>query len=44
MVSRMPLRVILYTVREEYEALCRDHQGLIDFGASYATFDAMGKW
>jgi hypothetical protein len=31
------------TVREEYEALCRDHSSLIDFGASYATFDPMGK-
>lgn len=31
------------TVREEYEALCRDHSGLIAFGASYATFDRMGK-
>ena len=31
------------TVREEYEALCRDHFNLIDFGSSYATFDPMGK-
>lgn len=31
------------TVREEHETLCRDHKGLIDFGASYATFDPMGK-
>jgi len=31
------------TVREEYEALCRDHSSLVDFGASYATFDRMGK-
>ena len=31
------------TVREEYEALCRDHNELIRFGASYGTFDAMGK-
>eukprot|EP00551_Chaetoceros_affinis_P003416 CAMPEP_0203646578 /NCGR_PEP_ID=MMETSP0088-20131115/13210_1 /ASSEMBLY_ACC=CAM_ASM_001087 /TAXON_ID=426623 /ORGANISM="Chaetoceros affinis, Strain CCMP159" /LENGTH=320 /DNA_ID=CAMNT_0050503829 /DNA_START=36 /DNA_END=998 /DNA_ORIENTATION=- len=30
-------------VREEYEALCRDHNGLIELGASYATFDPMGK-
>lgn len=31
------------TVREEYEALCRDHSSLIEFGGSYATFDPMGK-
>lgn len=31
------------TVREEYEALCRDHSSLINFGSSYATFDPMGK-
>lgn len=31
------------TVREEYEALCRDHSSLIDFGGSYATFDPAGK-
>eukprot|EP01083_Nonionella_stella_P150329 478777_1 len=31
------------TVREEYEALCRDHNGLVNFGKSYATFDPMGK-
>jgi len=31
------------TVREEYEALCRDHSSLVDFGGSYATFDRMGK-
>ena len=30
-------------VREEYEALCRDHNNLIEFGANYATFDSMGK-
>ena len=30
-------------VREEYEALCRDHNALISLGASYATFDPMGK-
>ena len=31
------------TVREEYEAICRNHSGLIDMGGSYASFDAMGK-
>lgn len=31
------------TVRKEYEALCRDHSYLINFGGSYATFDPMGK-
>jgi len=31
------------TVREEYEAICRDHSSLIDMGGSYASFDAMGK-
>jgi hypothetical protein len=31
------------TVKEEYEALCRDHSYLIEFGGSYATFDPMGK-
>mmetsp|Transcript_29289 Transcript_29289/g.86757 ORF Transcript_29289/g.86757 Transcript_29289/m.86757 type:complete len:329 (-) Transcript_29289:152-1138(-) len=31
------------TVREEYEKLCRDHNALIQMGASYATFDPMGK-
>eukprot|EP00979_Chaetoceros_neogracilis_P001424 scaffold248_cov263-Chaetoceros_neogracile.AAC.23 len=31
------------TVKEEYEALCRDHSNLIDFGGSYSTFDPMGK-
>ncbi len=31
------------TVREEYEALCRDHNSLINFGAGYATFDRSGK-
>lgn len=30
-------------VREEYEALCRDHNSLIEMGGSYAKFDAMGK-
>ena len=30
-------------VREEYEALCRDHDYLIGFGASYASFDPIGK-
>lgn len=30
-------------VREEYEQLCRDHNGLIEFGSSYATFDPLGK-
>ena len=31
------------TVREEYDAICRNHSGLIDMGGSYASFDAMGK-
>jgi len=31
------------TVREEYEAICRDHSSLIDMGGSYSAFDAMGK-
>ena len=31
------------SVKEEYEALCRDHNDLIALGASYATFDPMGK-
>eukprot|EP00557_Chaetoceros_sp_GSL56_P014029 CAMPEP_0176478752 /NCGR_PEP_ID=MMETSP0200_2-20121128/1358_1 /TAXON_ID=947934 /ORGANISM="Chaetoceros sp., Strain GSL56" /LENGTH=260 /DNA_ID=CAMNT_0017874719 /DNA_START=1220 /DNA_END=2002 /DNA_ORIENTATION=- len=31
------------TVKKEYEALCRDHASLIDFGGSYATFDPFGK-
>jgi len=31
------------TVREEYEAICRDHNSLINMGGSYANFDAMGK-
>jgi len=30
-------------VREEYEKLCRDHNGLIEFGQTYATFDPLGK-
>jgi hypothetical protein len=31
------------TVKLEYEALCRDHNDLIGLGASYATFDPVGK-
>ena len=31
------------TVREEYLKLCRDHEGLIELGASYANFDPAGK-
>lgn len=31
------------TVKEEYGKLCRDHDSLIQMGASYATFDPMGK-
>jgi len=31
------------TVRAEYEALCRDHASLVDMGASYGTFDPIGK-
>jgi hypothetical protein len=31
------------TVKLEYEALCRDHQALIDFGAKYNSFDPLGK-
>lgn len=30
-------------VREEYEALCRDHSSLIEFGGTYDTFDPLGK-
>jgi len=30
-------------VRDEYEALCRDHAGLIDLGASYGGMDPLGK-
>ena len=30
-------------VKEEYEKLCRDHAGLIRMGASYASFDPLGK-
>ncbi len=30
-------------VREEYEALCRDHAKLIEFGQKYGTFDPLGK-
>lgn len=31
------------TVREEYEALCRDHEQLIEMGSSYSNFDPSGK-
>ena len=31
------------TVKEEYEALCRDHMALIEFGGKYDTFDPLGK-
>ena len=30
-------------VREEYEALCRDHASLIEMGGSYKNFDPVGK-
>lgn len=30
-------------VKQEYEALCRDHMNLIEFGAKYDTFDPFGK-
>jgi len=30
-------------VKDEYETLCRDHSGLIDFGAKYSEFDPLGK-
>jgi len=30
-------------VREEYGALCRDHQQLIKMGETYGTFDPLGK-
>jgi len=31
------------TVKEEYEALCRDHSALIDMGANFDSFDPVGK-
>lgn len=31
------------TVKDEYEALCRDHMNLIEFGSTYDTFDPSGK-
>jgi len=30
-------------VKEEYEALCRDHSSLIEFGGKYDSFDPLGK-
>lgn len=30
-------------VRSEYQAICRDHAGLIEMGSSYASFDPAGK-
>lgn len=30
-------------VREEYESLCRDHDGIIRLGQSFGTFDPLGK-
>jgi hypothetical protein len=30
-------------VKEEYEALCRDHMALIQFGATFESFDPLGK-
>ena len=30
-------------VREEYEALCREHAALVSLGASYGSYDALGK-
>jgi hypothetical protein len=31
------------TVKEEYEALCRDHMNLIEFGSKFDDFDPIGK-
>ena len=31
------------TVKAEYEKLCQDHSGLIEFGSKYDTFDPLGK-
>eukprot|EP00559_Dactyliosolen_fragilissimus_P005429 CAMPEP_0184865976 /NCGR_PEP_ID=MMETSP0580-20130426/20087_1 /TAXON_ID=1118495 /ORGANISM="Dactyliosolen fragilissimus" /LENGTH=331 /DNA_ID=CAMNT_0027365397 /DNA_START=11 /DNA_END=1006 /DNA_ORIENTATION=+ len=31
------------TVKDEYKKLCLDHASLIDMGASYASFDGIGK-
>lgn len=30
-------------VKQEYEALCRDHMNLIEFGSKYDSFDPLGK-
>ena len=30
-------------VKKEYEKLCNDHSGLIEFGSKYDTFDPLGK-
>jgi hypothetical protein len=30
-------------VKEEYNRLCRDHANLIEFGATYGSFDRIGK-
>jgi hypothetical protein len=30
-------------VKEEHEALCRDHMALIEFGAKFESFDPLGK-
>ena len=30
-------------VKKEYEKLCDDHRGLIEFGSKYDTFDPLGK-
>lgn len=30
-------------VKEEYERLCRDHNGLVTFGVKYGEFDPLGK-
>ena len=30
-------------VKEEYEALCREHAALVSLGASYGSYDALGK-
>jgi hypothetical protein len=30
-------------VKGEYEALCRDHMALVEFGGNYETFDPLGK-
>mmetsp|Transcript_22453 Transcript_22453/g.40504 ORF Transcript_22453/g.40504 Transcript_22453/m.40504 type:complete len:336 (-) Transcript_22453:425-1432(-) len=31
------------TVKEEYKAICRDHQALVSLGSDYASYDPLGK-